>query len=109
MREQSVVFRQLERGSRLSRFDLFDGVIVLLSYNLHFGAALVSGGNLLRPYVTLAVAAVGVWFLRARFPDGVGPLLQVLTTPRQLSGMAPDLVLDPYPAATASAAGAGAP
>ncbi len=95
--EQSIVFRQLEHGSRFSRFDHFDAVLVLIPFDVHYLLELVLGGTLARPWVTLVAAAVFVWFLRLRFPEGVTPLIHVMVTPRQLSALAEDRVLEPYP------------
>ena len=99
--EQSIVFRQLERGGRFARFDLVDAAIVLLGYQVHYMVEFFMGGNLFRPWMTLIAAAVAVYFLRARLPEGIAPLLHVLSTPRHLSSMAPDSILGPYPAASA--------
>ena len=97
--EESVVFRQLERGGRFSRFDYLDAVLVLLPFDAHYLLALVLGWSLGPPWVTLAAAAVFVWFLRARFPEGIAPLIHVLVTPRHLSAHASDQVRLPYPGA----------
>ena len=97
--EQSVVFRQLERGGRFAQFDLVDAAIVLIVYQVHYMAEFFLGGSLLRPWVTLVAAAVAVYFLRARLPEGLTPLLHVLSTPRHLSSLAPDSMLGRYPPA----------
>lgn len=96
--EQSVVFRQLQAGSRFSRFDFIDGALVLLPFDLHYVIALVAGWSLGPPWITLVAAALFVWFLRARFPEGVAPLIHVLVTPRHLSALARDQDTLPYPA-----------
>jgi hypothetical protein len=95
--EESVVFRQLERGSRFSRFDFVDAVLVLLPFDLHYLIALVAGWSLGPPWITLVAAAIFVWFLRARFPEGIAPLIHVLVTPRHLSALAPDRDTAVYP------------
>jgi hypothetical protein len=97
--EQSIVFRQLEQGGRFSRFDLFDAVLVLVPFDVHYLLELIFAGSMARPWVTLFAAAVFVYFLRARFPEGVTPLIHVLVTPRALSSLAPDQILRPYPPA----------
>lgn len=96
--EQSIVFRQLENGGRFSRFDLMDAVLILFPFDIHYMVELLLGGSLARPWVTLLAAAVFVYFLRMKFPDGVAPLIHVLITPRCLSSLAPDRVLRAYPA-----------
>lgn len=96
--EESVVFRQLETPSRFTRFDYNDAILVLLPFNIHYLGALILGRSLGPPWITLVAAAVAVYFLRTRFPDGIGTILQVLTTPRHLSALAPDRILRPYPA-----------
>jgi hypothetical protein len=96
--EQTVVFRQLEEGSRFSRFDPTDGVIALVPFNVHYVAATCLGWSLIPPFVTLGAMCLGVYFLRVRFPEGVGPVLQVLMTPHHLSALAEDVLLPhPYP------------
>lgn len=97
--EQSMVFRQLERGGRFSQFDIVDAAMVLIAYQLHYMAEFFLGGNLIRPWVTLFATALAVYFLRARLPEGVAPLLHVMSTPRHLSSMAEDVTWKPYPAA----------
>lgn len=96
--EESQVFRQLEKGGRLSQLDLVDAATVLVSYQLHFMVEFFLGGNLLRPWVTLVAVALAMYFLRARLPEGVTPILHVLSTPRHLSSLAPDIIVKPYPA-----------
>jgi hypothetical protein len=96
--EESVVFRQLERGSRFSRFDFVDAVLVLLPFDLHYLVALAAGWSLGPPWITLIAAAIFVWYLRVRIPEGITPLIHVLVTPRHLSALAPDHDTLPYPA-----------
>lgn len=98
MLEESIVFQNLDRGSRFSRFDHVDGVLVLLPFNVHYLIALAAGRSLGPPWITLIAAAAAIWLLRSHFPDGIAPLLHVLTTPRHLSAFAHDQVLGPYPA-----------
>lgn len=105
MLEESVVFRHLEAGSRFSRFDHTDGVCVLLPFNIHYLVALAAGWSLLPPWITLMAAAMAVYFLRIRFPEGIAPLIHVLLTPHHLSSMAEDRVLKPYPARKRGGAG----
>ena len=100
MLEQSVVFRQLEGGGRFSRFDFTDLSIVLVAYAAHYELELALGGYVLRAMITLVCAGIFVWFLRTWFPEGVGPLIHVLVTPRHLSSMAPDRILRRYPPAS---------
>ena len=99
--EQSIVFRQLEQGSRFSRFDYLDAVLVLVPYNVHYLIELIFSGSLARPWVTLVAAAVFIYYLRVRFPDGLSPLVHVLVTPRHLGAMPEDKILTrPYPGAS---------
>jgi|APDOM4702015159_1054818.scaffolds.fasta_scaffold00048_19 hypothetical protein len=106
--EQSVVFRQLEQGSRFSRFDYFDAILVLLPYNIHALVELITVGTTFRPWITLVCAAIFVWFLRMRFPEGFSPLLRYLLTPKHLTPLAPDSILKPYPPASEAGEGRGA-
>jgi len=107
--EQSIVFRQLEEGSRFSQFDPFDGILALLPFNIHYLAALICGWSLGPPMVTLVAASAAVYFLRVKFPEGLSPLLQVLLTPHHLSALAEDQILRrPYPGASSRASSSGA-
>jgi hypothetical protein len=85
----SVVRRRLEGGlqgaSRFSRYDEIDALLVGLPYCLHFIAELLLDGSPARAYGTAAAAAVAVWALRNRFPDGVTPIVRALGMKRHLS------------------------
>ena len=91
--EQTIVFRQLEEGSRFSRFDPTDGVMALVPFNVHYLAAVCLGWSLIPPFITLVAACTSVYVMRVRFPDGLGPILHVLLTPHHLSAMAADRLL----------------
>jgi hypothetical protein len=95
--EQSVVFRQLEQGSRFSRFDYTDACLLFLPFNIHYLVALIAGWSLGPPWITLVATGVAIWFFRMRFPEGLGPLLHVLSTPHHLSALAHDVMVREYP------------
>jgi hypothetical protein len=97
----SIVRRRLEGGlqgaSRFSRYDEIDALLVGLPYSLHFVAELLLGGSPVRAYGTAAAAAVGVWALRNKFPDGVTPIVRALGMKRRFSSLARDVLATRYP------------
>ena len=96
---QSPVYRQLDTKGRFARFGTEDAVPVLLSYNATWCAAHALGFSDSYAYVTLLATAVGMYFLRVRFADGLFGVLRYATTPKHFSPLAPDLVHHPYPGA----------
>jgi hypothetical protein len=97
----SVVRRRLEGGlqgaSRFSRYDEIDALLVGLPYCFHFVAELLLNGSPARAYGTAAAAAVGVWALRNKFPDGITPIIRALGMKRRFSSLAPDVLAASYP------------
>ncbi|WP_163778726.1 hypothetical protein [Myxococcus vastator] len=96
--EESIVFRQLDAGGRFSRFSYEDAIPVLSSYSLtyligHMGLGLSQGYAL----VALLSTALAMYFLRARFPDGLFGLIRYFAAPKHLSALTPDVILKPYP------------
>ena len=97
MLEVSPVFRQLDTGSRFSRFEPTDLIPVLLMYSCTYLLSFVGGYSPLYAFVALISSGVATYFLRTKFEFGLMGLLRFLLFPKHFSALAADRTQQHYP------------
>lgn len=97
MLEVTPVYRQLDSGGRLARFDASDAIPVFLLYTTSHLGSFVFGYSPLYAFVAFASGGVATYFLRTRFEFGLMGVLRFFLHPKHFSAFAGDRMCCPYP------------